>query len=53
MWTCLVCAGAETNDVQSVMDGDLLPFMSSFLRMKSQEAMEGELAAEAPTAGKN
>ena len=47
----LLHVGLETNDVQGVMDGDLLPFMSSFLRMKSQQATEGELAAGAPTAG--
>ena len=39
----LVFAGMETSDVQGVLDGNLEPFMSAYLRMKGQQATQEEL----------
>jgi len=36
----LISVGWETNDVQGVMDGELTPFMSAYLRFKGQQATQ-------------
>jgi len=38
--------GYETSDVQGVMDGELTPFISSFLRLKGQQATQQDLGKE-------
>jgi len=37
--------GHETADVGAVLDGDLEPFMTAYLRHKSRQAAEERLAA--------